>query len=786
MRYHPRFERSITTKNANKNNTDVLRVVLLYAVFSGIYILASDELLHWFLSSNTDLLVLASIAKGYVFIVVTSALLFGLIRRLLRQNLADLEVREEAYRILTDQSPAIIYQASLDNIGHTIFISSQVSELGYSPEEWIEHDGLWHKLVHPEDAPRVLAEMDYAIKYNVPFSSEYRLKNKNGEWRYFQDKANIFNDANGQPLYQQGMLVDITDRKLTENELKIAATAFESKDGMFITDAHKKILRVNSSFIKITGYTLDEVAGNTDILFIRNHQDMHGLATIWDTVEHTGTWDGEIWGHRKGGESYPARLIVSTVKNSDGITTNYVASITDISASKAASEEIKNLAFFDPLTQLPNRRLLIDRLKQALISSARSKSKGALLFLDLDHFKTLNDTLGHDIGDLLLKQVAERLSHCVRGTDTIARIGGDEFVVLLENLGSDDLQAATEIEVISNKILNAISQQYQLDLHSYRITASIGSVIFHGRDAGFDELLKQAEIAMYQAKESGRSALCFFDPQMQESINIRAELENELHIAVEQKQFTLHYQPQVGNAGRIIGAEALIRWQHPVRGLISPFDFIPLAEETGIILPIGHWVLDTACAQLKCWQNNAYTRELSISVNVSAKQCHQADFVEQVQQLIRLYNIDPAFLKLELTESTLLEDVEGIVSKMIELRKVGVRFELDDFGTGYSSLQYLKRLPLNQLKIDKSFVSDIATKSPGQTLVCTIIAMAHSLNLNVIAEGVETEEQLQFLKKNGCDHYQGYLFSKPIPIDSFEALLKPVSLDTPSAESSWS
>lgn len=783
MRHHPKFERSVASKNVNKNNTDVFRVVLLYAIFSGIYILASDELLHWFLSSNTELLVLASIAKGYLFILITSALLFGLIRRLLRQNLADLEVREEAYRILTDQSPAIIYQAAPDNIGHTIFISSQVRELGYSPEEWIEHDGLWHQLVHPDDASRVMAEMDYAIEHNIPFSSEYRLKNKNGDWRYFQDKAKIFNDNNGQPLYQQGMLIDITDRKLTENELKIAAIAFESKDGMFITDAHKKILRVNSSFIKITGYTLNEVASNTDVLFSQKHQDMHALAAIWDTVELTGTWDGEIWGHRKEGENYPARLIVSIVQNSDGVTTNYVASLTDISASKAASEEIRNLAFFDPLTKLPNRRLLIDRLKQALVSSTRNKNKGALLFLDLDHFKTLNDTLGHDIGDLLLKQTAERLSHCVRGTDTIARIGGDEFVVLLENLGSDDLHIATEVESISNKILSAISRQYQLDLHSYRITASIGSVVFNGQNAGFDELLKQAEIAMYQAKESGRSALCFFDPQMQEAINIRAELENELHIAIEKKQFELYFQSQVNNKGQIIGAEALIRWIHPDRGLIPPFDFIPLAEETGIILAIGHWVIDAACEQLKKWQCNQDTRELSLSVNVSAKQCHQADFVEQVEHLIKFHEIDPAFLKLELTESTLLEDVEGIISKMLTLRKTGVRFELDDFGTGYSSLQYLKRLPLNQLKIDKSFVSDIAMKSPDQTLVCTIIAMAHSLNLNVIAEGVETEDQLQFLKKNGCDHYQGYLFSKPVPIQNFK---KPLGLVNPDSSAAVS
>jgi diguanylate cyclase (GGDEF)-like protein/PAS domain S-box-containing protein len=773
LNYSPKFERSVSNKGANGGNADILKVVLLYAVFSAVYILISDELLHWSLSNDPKLLTYASIAKGYIFILITSALLFGLIRRLLRQNLADLQVREEAYRILTEQSPAIIYQANIDNDGHTIFISSQVNELGYSPYEWINHPGLWKSLIHPDDTQRVMAEMDDAIRHKIAFSSEYRLRNRKGEWRYFHDKARIFNDANGHPLYQQGMLIDITDSKLTEIELKIAAIAFESSDGMFITDANKVILRVNSAFINITGYTLEEAIGRAHELFSSDSQDRHLYDSMWDSVEHTGAWEGEVWGKRKGGEVYPARLILSTVKNAEGIVTNYVAALTDITANKAASDEIKNLAFFNPLTKLPNRRLLMDRLKQALVSSSRSGNKGALLFLDLDRFKTLNDTLGHDIGDLLLKQVAERLSHCVRAGDTIAHIGGDEFILLLEDLSADAIEAAAQAETVSNKILNAISQQYQLDVHSYRSTASIGSVIFNGHDVSLDELLKQADIAMYQAKDSGRNTLRFFDPKMQEAINARAALENELRIAIEQKQFELYYQAQVDNSGRPIGAEALIRWLHPVRGVISPFDFIPLAEETGIILPMGYWVLETACIQLKLWQQNPHTKDLSLAVNVSAKQCHQADFVEQVEELITLHGIDPALLKLELTESTLLEDVEGIIAKMIILRKIGVRFELDDFGTGYSSLQYLKQLPLNQLKIDKSFIADIAIEGNGRTLVCTIIAMAHSLNLNVIAEGVETAEQLQFLKNNGCDHYQGYLFSKPVMIKAFEALLEP-------------
>lgn len=764
MNYSPKFDRNLSKNSFADNNADVLRVVLLYAAFSALYILVSDELLHWFLSSDPELLTNASIAKGYVFIIVTSALLFGLIRRLLRQNLADIKVREEAYRILTEQSPAIIYQATVNNDHHAIFISSQINELGYSVQDWIDHPGMWRELIHPDDVQRVLGEVDAAIRNNAALSIEYRLKNKQGEWRYFHDKARIVNDSEGTPLYQQGMLLDITARKLTEIELKIAAIAFESTDGVFITDASKQILRVNSAFTKITGYNAAEAIGKTHELISSDRQDKHFYASMWDSVDHAGAWEGEVWAQRKGGEIYPARLIVSSVKNADGAVTHYVASLTDITASKAASDEIKNLAFFDPLTKLPNRRLLMDRLKQALASSTRSGNKGALLFLDLDHFKTLNDTLGHDIGDLLLQQVAERLTHCVRVGDTVARIGGDEFIVLLEDLSPEAIEAAAQAETVSNKILHSVSQQYQLAQHGYRSAASIGAVLFSSHEIGMEELLKQADIAMYQAKDSGRNSLRFFDPKMQEAINIRAALENELRLAIEQNQFELYYQTQVDNNNQLIGTEALVRWAHPERGLISPFDFIPLAEETGLILPIGRWVLETACAQLKLWQQSQQTREISLSVNVSAKQLQQIDFVAQVEQMITSHGIDPAFLKLELTESTLLEDVEGIIAKMVALRKLGVRFELDDFGTGYSSLQYLKKLPLNQLKIDQSFVFDITTDSNNRTLIRTIIAMAHSLDLKVIAEGVETHEQLEFLKHNGCDHYQGYLFSKPAPV----------------------
>ena len=415
--------------------------------------------------------------------------------------------------------------------------------------------------------------------------------------------------------------------------------------------------------------------------------------------------------------------------------------------------------------------LLVDRLNQALVASARSGKDGALLFLDLDHFKTLNDSLGHDIGDLLLQQVAERLTACVREGDTVARLGGDEYVVMLEDLSEHAIEAATQAEAIGEKILSTLNQVYQLGSHEYHSTLSVGVALFSDHNQSQEELLKHADIAMYPAKKAGRNTLRFFDPQMQQAIHARVDLELELRKAIDKKQFHLYYQLQVNSMHKPTGAEALIRWIHPERGQISPFHFIPLAEETGLIVPIGQWVLETACAQIKSWQQDRHTRELTLSINVSAKQFRQTDFVAQVQVGIKRYGIDPMLLKLELTESILLDDIEGTIATMNALKELGIRFSLDDFGTGYSSLQYLKRLPLYQLKIDQSFVRDIAVDSCDQAIVRTIIAMAHTLNLNVIAEGVETEEQQELLLSNGCTHYQGYLFGKPVPIAQFEAAL---------------
>ncbi|MEN9867122.1 MAG: hypothetical protein RL748_2712, partial [Pseudomonadota bacterium] len=443
----------------------------------------------------------------------------------------------------------------------------------------------------------------------------------------------------------------------------------------------------------------------------------------------------------------------------------------DITLSKAAADEIQNLAFYDPLTLLPNRRLLLDRLKQALAASTRNDSSGAILFIDLDHFKTINDTLGHNMGDLLLQQVAARLSACVRESDTVARLGGDEFVVMLERLSADSLEAGQQAETVGKKILAGLNQPYPLGNQEFRCGASIGATLFYGQDISQDELLKQADIAMYQAKTAGRNLICFFDPKMQTRIAARAALENELHKVLGQHQLCLYYQVQVDHFGNPVGAEALLRWNHPLRGLVAPGHFIPVAEESGLILPIGQWVLETGCQQLGLWQQSGRTAGLELALNVSARQFHQASFVAQVKDTLQRHAINPRRLKLELTESMLLDKTDSTIQTIQTLKDIGIQFSLDDFGTGYSSLQYLKRLPLDQLKIDQSFVRDLAENHSDQAIVQTIIAMAHSLNLDVIAEGVETEVQHDILISKGCMRFQGYLFGKPVPISEFEHLL---------------
>ncbi len=566
-------------------------------------------------------------------------------------------------------------------------------------------------------------------------------------------------------------LTDITESRRAEEELRIAAVAFEAQEGIMITNADKVILRVNRAFTEITGYSAEEIVGQTPQLFKSGRHSADFYAEMWESINSTGSWHGEIWDQRKNGEVYPKWVTITAVKDKDGAISHYVFLHTDISERKASEEEINQLAYFDPLTALPNRRLLLDRLKQALATSARSEKYGALLFIDLDNFKALNDNLGHDMGDILLQQAAQRLLACVREGDTVSRQGGDEFVIMLEELSEYSEEAAAKAKTIGEKILYSLNQTYQLTCHEYLNTPSIGVTLFVNHHHTIGALLKRADIAMYGAKAAGRNTLRFFDQDMQKAVTTRAALEADLRAALANNQFELYFQRQALHDGTVVGAEVLLRWNHPERGFVSPVEFIPLAEEVGLIIPIGLWVLEATRDQLKHWEDYAQTRHLQLAINVSARQFHQSEFTEHVCAMLKKTTYKAVRLKLEFTESLVFEDIEDTIAKMQRLKAIGVSFSMDDFGTGYSSLTYLTQLPFDQLKIDQSFVRNIGDKPADAAIVQTIIGMAKNLGMDIIAEGVETEEQRAFLELHGCHTFQGNLIGRPMPMAEFERSL---------------
>jgi len=566
-------------------------------------------------------------------------------------------------------------------------------------------------------------------------------------------------------------LTDITESKQAEEELRIAAIAFETQEGMLVTDANGIIVRVNQAFTRLTGYSAEEAVGKTLALLKSDRHDESFLQTLWSVLQEKKHWQGEVWNRSKNGKIYAEWMTICAVSSPSGNTAHYVGTISDITQNGEAEAEIHRLAYYDPLTKLPNRRLLIDRLGQALAASKRSDRFGAVLFLDLDHFKTLNDTLGHDFGDLLLTEVAERLHKAVREGDTIARLGGDEFVVVLENLSINLDDAAIQTELVGEKIRESLAEPYALEGHEFHGTTSIGIVLFHNHDETVEVLLKQADLALYQAKANGRNCLQFFDLAMQTTLDERSAMEADLRQALNLGQLHMYYQAQTDREQRVIGAEVLLRWQHPQRGLIMPDAFLPLAEETGLILPISRWILKSACDQLKTWSTDLATRNLTLAVNISARQFRQKSFVNEVKQLLAETGADPRRLKFDLTERLVVANVTDTISKMLELKALGIGFSMDDFGTGYSSLSDLKRLPLEQIKIDRSFVGELTTDPNDAAIVRTIITIGHALGLTVLAEGVETKAQLDYLKHYACSNYQGNMFSQPTPLNAFEKAL---------------
>ena len=578
-------------------------------------------------------------------------------------------------------------------------------------------------------------------------------------------------------------LRDVTALRQSQEQLLLLQTSISRlNDMVLITEAGSidapgpRIVFVNDAFENHTGYSRGEVLGKAPRMLQGTLTQRPELDRIRAALLQAQPVRAELINYKKNGDLYWIELDIVPVDYFNRGLTHWVAVARDITERKAAENEIEHLAFYDTLTQLPNRQLLMDRLKVALATddnaNADARHIGVLMFIDLDHFKVLNDSLGHARGDMLLQQVATRLAASVRSSDTVARLGGDEFVVMLEDLGDDPAAATEAARLVGEKIRTALSLPYELAGHDYHGTCSIGITCFSRKQHSIGDLLKQADLAMYQAKATGRNAVCFFDPDMQAAATANATLSSQLREALHDQQFVLHYQPQVGADARMLGVEALLRWQHPTRGLVCPDEFIPQAEESGLILPLGQWVIEKACAQLALWAVNPDTERLSISVNVSARQFRHTEFVEGVLQLIRQYGIPANRLKLELTESLLATGMDVTIAKMGLLKDAGVTLSIDDFGMGYSALSYLKYLPLDQLKIDRTFVKDVLTDPNDAAIARTIIGLAQSLGLGVIAEGVETEAQRAFLAWHGCESYQGHLFCAALPIDALEAFMK--------------
>lgn len=713
-----------------------------------------------------------SMFEGMVVLVVilvamAALLLRRMFVRIQEQNRALLRVQESLAK-----AQQLSHLGSWDwNIAtNELWWSDEIYRIfGLAPQQFAATYEAFLAAIHSDDRLKVEEGVRLALENPARgYEVEHRVVRPDGTERVVIESGEVIRNGAGVPVQMVGTVHDITERKLAEEKLLLSGQVFRgSSEAIMITKVSGEIIEVNDAFIRITGYGRDEALGRNPSFMKSDRHSREFYLQMWRQIDEEGGWSGEVWDRRKDGTVFPKSLTISAVKDEQGRVSHYIGIFSDITRNKLIEQQLQRMAFHDDLTGLPNRSLCKERLNHEIKVAHRRDEQLAVLFLDLDRFKYVNDTLGHSSGDLLLLEASRRIQACVRESDTVARLGGDEFMVVMTSVTS-----AKTVERIAGNIIQALADKFVLHGHEVGIGVSIGISLYPDNGTDYDELTKNADAAMYRAKEAGRNTFMFFTNELQAAMLERLNLEKELRHAIKHEAFELYYQPKVDLlSGQVVGVEALLRWSRDDGAMVLPSSFIPLAEETGLIIPLGEWVLRQACRQAVAWREAGYG-ELRMAVNLSAKQFEQADIVARIESILAAAGLLPAALELEVTESMVMKSTDQAVVTLQRLRTLGVHIAVDDFGTGYSSLSYLKRLPLQTLKIDRSFVQDLGNDSDDEAIVSAIISMASTLELRVVAEGVETIEQLEFLRRDGCDEAQGYLFSRPLPAAQLELLLQ--------------
>jgi diguanylate cyclase (GGDEF)-like protein/PAS domain S-box-containing protein len=745
-------------------------LTLAYILAAGLWVAFSDTLLAA-LDLSREQLESVQLTKGLLFVLLSGALLYWVLRTYQRQQ-------QRAHRALSASEKRLSRALSAARDGmwdwdlrtRAVFFSTEYTALlGLQPGGLGNDKENWLQRLHPDDRAHFQRSLEQRLSSASPAPCEvsYRLRHRDGTYRWIQSRSRLLLDDQGRPERMIGTASDITQRRNDEDSLRQAAAVFDAtQEGVLVTDARQRIVHCNPAFTRITGYSQAEILGQQPSLLKSGRHDQAFYNSLWHALQSRGGWSGEIWNRRKNGEIYPQWQNIRVIRDEEGEISHYVAVFSDITALKRSQRELDYLAHHDPLSNLPNRLLFTERVETALERGQRDKRCGTVLLIDLDHFKHINESLGHAIGDLLLKEVGERLRQQLRGSMTLARLGGDEFGLLCE-----DCATAEQAAGLAQQMLGCLNQPFVVNGQELFIGASIGISLFPGDADDVAQVLRNVDSALFKAKSSGREGYAFYAQELTEYARQRVELVSALRHALEHDELRVYYQPLMCLRSRqMIGVEALVRWQHPQRGLVPPGEFIPIAEESGLIGAIDAWVLDQACRQMVAWQAADYALRF-VAVNVSSRLFSRGELDSRVAQVLADTGLDPAFLELEVTESAVMDNPDAALALLNRLRALGVRLAIDDFGTGYSSLARLKRLPVHKLKLDQSFVMGLPRDQDDVAITRAVIALGHSLGLKVLAEGIEQLEQAELLEQLDCDHAQGYYFGRPQPAEALAAQL---------------